>query len=69
MSLNNDYYLRVLTDERERDFALLAEHNRQARLAMSGRVSWWRRLLARRGRQDRPDDKTVKIQHPAHRTT
>jgi hypothetical protein len=28
--------------------AHLAEHNRQVRLAMSGRVSWWRRLQARR---------------------
>ena len=48
MSLINDYTHLTLTDQRERDFARLAEHNRQARLAMSGRVSWWRRLQARR---------------------
>ena len=44
----NDYTHLVLTDQRERELAHLAEHNRQVRLAMSGRVSWWRRLQARR---------------------
>ena len=48
MSLINDYTHLALTDQREREFAQLAEHNRQVRLAMSGRVSWWRRLQARR---------------------
>ena len=48
MSLINDYTHLTLTDQRERDFARLAEHNRQVRLAMSDRVSWWRRLQARR---------------------
>jgi uncharacterized protein YciI len=48
MSLINDYTHLTLTDQRERDMAHLAEHNRQVRLAMSGRVSWWRRLQARR---------------------
>ena len=48
MSLINDYTHLTLTHQREREFAQLAEHNRQARLAMSGRVSWWRRLQARR---------------------
>jgi uncharacterized protein YciI len=48
MSLINDYTHLVLTDQRERELAHLAEHNRQVRLAMSGRVSWWRRLQARR---------------------
>jgi hypothetical protein len=48
MSLINDYTHLTLTDQRERDMAQLAEHNRQVRLAMSGRVSWWRRLQARR---------------------
>jgi hypothetical protein len=48
MSLINDYTHQLLADQRERDFARLAEHNRQVRLALSGRVSWWRRLLARR---------------------
>ena len=48
MSLINDYTHLTLPDQRERDMAHLAEHNRQVRLAMSGRVSWWRRLQARR---------------------
>jgi hypothetical protein len=48
MSLINDYTHLVLIDQRERELAHLAEHNRQVRLAMSGRVSWWRRLQERR---------------------
>ena len=48
MSLINDYTYQVLTDQNERDIARLAEHNRQVRLALSGRVGWWRRLMARR---------------------
>jgi hypothetical protein len=48
MSMINDYAYQAMTDARERDFARMAEHNRQVRLAMSGRVSWWRRLQARR---------------------
>jgi alpha-beta hydrolase superfamily lysophospholipase len=51
MSLINDYTYRVLTDQNERDIARLAEHNRQVRLALSGRVSWWRRLQAARRAQ------------------
>lgn len=51
MSLINDYTYRVLTDQNERDIARLAEHNRQVRLALSGRVSWWRRLQARRAQR------------------
>ena len=48
MSLINDYMYQTITDQQERDLARLAEHNRQVRLALSGRVSWWRRALARR---------------------
>jgi uncharacterized protein YciI len=48
MSLINDYAYQAMTDQRERDLARLAEHNRQVRLALSGRVSWWRKLMARR---------------------
>jgi hypothetical protein len=51
MTLINDYNYQVLTDQQERDLARLAEQNRQVRLALSGRVSWWRRLLARRGQR------------------
>ena len=47
MHLINDYSQQVLTDQRERDLARLAEHNRPVRLALRNRVSWWRRLLAR----------------------
>jgi hypothetical protein len=46
--LINDYPYQVLTDQNERDITRLAEHHRQVRLALSGRVSWWRRLMARR---------------------
>jgi hypothetical protein len=48
MSLINDYSYQVMTDQRERDLARLAENNRRVRLALSGRVSLWRRLQARR---------------------
>jgi hypothetical protein len=47
MHLINDYSQQVLTDQRERDVARLAEHNWQVRLALSNRVRWWRRLFAR----------------------
>jgi hypothetical protein len=47
MSLINDYTHQLLTDQRERDLVRLAEHNRQVRLALSGRVSWSRRLSER----------------------
>jgi hypothetical protein len=48
VSLINDYTHQLLTDQRERDLARLAEHNRQVRLALGGRFCWWRRLVARR---------------------
>jgi hypothetical protein len=46
MHLINDYSQPVLTDQRERDLARLAEHNRPVQLALRNRVSLWRRLLA-----------------------
>ena len=52
MSLINDYSYQTMTDQRERDLARLAENNRRVRLALSGRVSWWRRLGARRGQRN-----------------
>jgi len=64
MSLINDYTHLTLTDQRERDMAHLAEHNRQVRLAMSGRVSWWRRLQARR--QERI---SIAAQHSSQQST
>jgi hypothetical protein len=51
MSLINDYSYQAMTDQRERDLARLAENNRRVRLALSGRVSLWRRLRA--GREQR----------------
>jgi hypothetical protein len=51
MSLINDYTYQVMTDQRERDFARLAENNRRVRLALSGRESWLRRMLSRRGQR------------------
>jgi hypothetical protein len=37
MSLFNDHYFQVLTDQRERELARLAERNWHVRLALSGR--------------------------------
>ena len=51
MTLINDYTYQVMTDQRERDMARLAEHNMHVRLALSGRESWWRRMLSRRGQR------------------
>jgi hypothetical protein len=51
MSLINDYTYQVMTDQRERDLARLAEQNWQIRQALNGRESWWRRMLSRRGQR------------------
>jgi hypothetical protein len=48
MSWINHYTYQAMTDQQERDIARLAEGNWQVRRALSGRVTWWRRLLARR---------------------
>jgi hypothetical protein len=48
MSLINDYTYQTMADQRERELSRLAEENWQIRQALSGRVSWWRRVLARR---------------------
>jgi hypothetical protein len=48
MTLINDYTYQAMTDQRERELAQLAEQNWQIRQALNGRVSWWRKLLARR---------------------
>jgi len=62
MSLINDYAYQAMTDQRERDLARLAEHNRRVRLALSGRVGWWRKLTARR---EQPIQTAT--ERPAHR--
>jgi hypothetical protein len=61
MSLINDYTYQTLNDQRERELAELAASNRQVRLALSGRVSWWRRVLSRRGQR------RIAIATPEHR--
>ena len=51
MSLINDYSYQAMTDQRERDLARRAASNEQVRLALSGRVTLWQRLRARRERR------------------
>ena len=70
MSLINDYSYQVMTDQRERDLARLAERNRRVRLALSGRVSFWQRLRARREQRistvgQRPENRGMAT--PQHR--
>jgi hypothetical protein len=64
MSLINVYTCQAMTDQRERDIARLAESNWQVQQALSGRVSWWRRLLVRREQR-----MSTATQHPAKRRT
>ena len=61
MSLINEYTFQAMSDQRERDLANLAEHNRRVRLALNGREGWLRRLLSRRGRR------RIAIATPEHR--
>ena len=61
MSAMNDYSFQVLNDQRERDLARLAAQNEQVRLALSGHVSWWRKLLSRRGQR------RIAVASPQHR--
>ena len=71
MTLINDYTYQVMTDQRERDLARLAENNMQVRLALSGRKSWLRRMLSRRGQRriaiaaERPENRGMAT--PQHR--
>jgi hypothetical protein len=62
MSLINDYTYQTMNDQRERELAQLAESNWQVREALNGRVSWWRRLLARREQRT-----STAARHPAQR--
>ena len=62
MSIINDYTYQAMADQRERDLARLAEQNWQVRQALSGRVSWWRRVLARRDQRI-----STATQHPEQR--
>jgi hypothetical protein len=62
MSLISDYTYQAMTDDREREMARLVERNRHIRSALSGRVSWWRRLATRRGQRI-----SVATERPAQR--
>jgi hypothetical protein len=62
MTLINDYTYQTMTDQRERELSRLAESNWQIRQALSGRVSWWRRLMARREQRIH-----TATEQPAHR--
>ena len=64
MTLYNDYTHQLLTDQRERELARMAEQNRLVRQALNGRVSWWRRLLAHLRRKQRI---SAVAECPAHR--
>jgi hypothetical protein len=50
-----------MSDQRERDLANLAEHNRRVRLALNGRESWLRRVFSGRARR------RIAISAPQHR--
>jgi hypothetical protein len=67
MSLMNDYTYQVLTDAQQRELAWMAEHNRQVRLGLSGRVSWWRRVIARLQQRIRTStDDSISDRQAAH---
>jgi hypothetical protein len=70
MSLINDYTYQAMTDQRERDLARLVERNWNVRAALSGRESWWHRVMARRERRisiaaERPAERGMAT--PQHR--
>jgi hypothetical protein len=70
MSLISDYTYQAMTDQRERELSRQAEQNWHIRQALSGRVSWWRRLLANRERRistaaQRPEQRGMAT--PQHR--
>lgn len=45
MSLNNDYIISALTNQRVSELHAQAANDRLARIATQGRLPWWRRLL------------------------
>ena len=67
MSWINNYTYQARTDQQECDIARLAESNWQVRKAVSGRVSRWRRLLARREQRISTATQYPAQQHPAQR--
>jgi hypothetical protein len=44
MSLMNDYSVKIIAEQRQRDFEAAAAHERLARTALGERYSWWQRL-------------------------
>jgi hypothetical protein len=47
MSYFNDYSVKIMADQRQRDFQAEAANERLARIARAGHQVWWRRLLSR----------------------
>ena len=47
MNLTSDYFTQVLIQQRHQELLATAASDRLARLALSGRQRWWRRLMAR----------------------
>jgi hypothetical protein len=45
MSLNNDYIISTLTNQKVNELHAQAANDRLVRIATEGRVPWWRRLL------------------------
>lgn len=45
MSLNNDYIIQTLSDQKVRELHAQAANDRLVRIATGGRLPWWRRLL------------------------
>jgi hypothetical protein len=69
MSYYNDYAVKMIADQRQRDFQAEAANERLARIARGDRAGWWRRLFdhheapATAGAQARQTRPTLR-QHP-----
>jgi len=46
MSYFNEYAVKIMADQRQRDFQAEAANDRLARIARNGHQVWWRRLLS-----------------------
>jgi hypothetical protein len=44
MSLMNDYSVKIIAEQRQREFEAAAAHERLARAALGERHGWWQRL-------------------------
>jgi hypothetical protein len=45
MSLNNDYAMQIISDQKMQEFRGAVERNRLARIAVGVHQPWWRRLF------------------------